>query len=46
MDASMLIRLTPNEAMASMYCMATSNISNQALTADTITDQQIRECGY
>lgn len=38
----MLIRLTPNAPVASMVSMANTQTSNQTLTADTITDEQIR----
>lgn len=39
----MLIRLTPNAPIASMVLMANTQTSNQALTADTITNDQIHE---
>lgn len=39
----MLIRLTPNETVASMVNMTNTKTSNQALTADNITDEQITE---
>lgn len=38
----MLVRLTPNAHVASMVSMANTQTSNQALTADTITDEEIR----
>jgi hypothetical protein len=39
----MLIRLTPNASMASMYLMSNTKTSGQALMAETITDEQCRE---